>query len=764
MTHKPTPEQEAIINAGTNTTTNLIIEARAGAAKTTTLEMLANVLPESKPILYLAFNKKIADEAQQRLPSHCTARTLNALGHRAWSSQINKRLFVDKKKMFDLVIFHINDDFSLDEQRILNENFADLLRLTGFAKQCGYVPDSVAEKKKTVRPLCSDDEFFGERCYLELEPEERRLIRLVIQSSIEAALVGKIDYDDQIYMPTIFPCSFEYYPVVMVDEAQDLSLINHAMLRKIAKRSRLIAVGDPCQPLGTLITRVKQKADRWNEAKLEQVPIEDICEGDLLLGHNANGSFMYNRKVLGITRKPFEGNLVCAGPTRYTPNHHCYTRFASLANHWCIYLMRKNSAYRIGKARMSYGEQGLGPQIRAKAEGADAMWILSTYKTEEEAFIAEAVIQTEFGLSDLCFIDLTRPWLTAFWNEMATLNLETRARACLTAYHREFDYPLWTIGDSIPAKRPFITRACNLLDGGELLSYTGNRKTGKNDWTAYPIIHEPYSDDVISFTISDNHLYVADNIVTHNCQAIYGFRGAHQDSMNVLAEQFSMQRMYLTTSFRCPASVIQLAQQRAPDMQAPEWAKEGQVTYTPSWQPIDIPDSAVVICRNNAPLFHLAIQMIKAGKSPEFLGRDVVKALYNKMKKLGKHEIRRAQLLVEINNWYEREQRRNRDSTTPGDYRDAMLVFAEQTETLGEALQLVQSLAERRGRIKLMTGHKAKGLEFDNVFFLNQDLCNRERGQDWNVWYVIVTRSMNQLTFIDSDFMETETYEVDIDN
>ena len=67
--------------------------------------------------------------------------------------------------------------------------------------------------------------------------------------SVNRALQAAIDFDDQIYMPTIFPCTFDRYPLVMVDEAQDLSLLNHAMLRKITKRSRLVAVGDPCQAI-----------------------------------------------------------------------------------------------------------------------------------------------------------------------------------------------------------------------------------------------------------------------------------------------------------------------------------------------------------------------------------------------------------------------------------------------------------------------------------------------------------------------------------
>jgi superfamily I DNA/RNA helicase len=67
------------------------------------------------------------------------------------------------------------------------------------------------------------------------------------------------------------------------------------------------------------------------------------------------------------------------------------------------------------------------------------------------------------------------------------------------------------------------------------------------------------------------------------CQSIYGFRGAHQDSMDHLKKTFDMETLYLTTSFRCPVAVTQLAQRRAPDMNAPSWAQAGSVNIRLDW-------------------------------------------------------------------------------------------------------------------------------------------------------------------------------------
>src|SRR5687767_9648168 len=92
----PTPEQEAIVRAATETKDNLQIVAYAGSGKTSTLVLMANhPLMQTVPTLCLAFNKKIAEEMRTKLPPNCTSSTLNALGHKVWYQAIQRRLHVD---------------------------------------------------------------------------------------------------------------------------------------------------------------------------------------------------------------------------------------------------------------------------------------------------------------------------------------------------------------------------------------------------------------------------------------------------------------------------------------------------------------------------------------------------------------------------------------------------------------------------------------------------------------------------------------------
>ena len=246
MTHQWTPEQSAIFEEVRSTSDNLLIEALAGAAKTSTLVELSKLLQGNT--LSLAFNKKTADEMQTRMPQGVQCQTLNSLGHRVWGQALGgKRLSVSSSKLHFLTIEEIEAAPS-EERAHLYENLGDLGRWISGAKNHGHVPDSLVSGLGTrLNRLLSDDEFF-EILPEEPTPAQIDVMRRVLTRSFGMALEGKIDFADQLLMPTVLRCSFPIYSNVLVDEAQDLSELNHVMLSKVAKR-RCIAVGDSLQAI-----------------------------------------------------------------------------------------------------------------------------------------------------------------------------------------------------------------------------------------------------------------------------------------------------------------------------------------------------------------------------------------------------------------------------------------------------------------------------------------------------------------------------------
>lgn len=243
------------------------------------------------------------------------------------------------------------------------------------------------------------------------------------------------------------------------------------------------------------------------------------------------------------------------------------------------------------------------------------------------------------------------------------------------------------------------------------------------------------------------------------CQAIYGFRGASENSMDLMINMFNMQSLSLTISFRCGKLITQNVLWRAPDMQSPDWAVEGKVERHPFWEIEQIQPDDAIICRNNAPLFSLAIKLLEHGKLPEIAGRDIAAPIIKLMEKLGKKSQLSAAALEGVKEWREKELKRARDGAKGNihDKAQIMSIMLRQTKTLGDAIWLLKDLVSRPGRIKLMTGHKSKGLEFDRVWFLDADLCNLEQGQDRNVRYVIETRAKEYVGYINSkDLMGAE--------
>lgn len=485
MTFTPTDEQLAAVEEAKSRSNNFQLRALAGAAKTSTLVLMAEALP-STSILCLAFNKKIAVEMAERLPTNCESMTLNSLGHRAWGQFLGQRLRLEKSKNYQLIKAEV-EKLSGAEAEEASENFANYVRWLGVAKTLGWIPDKT---HSAATHICSNDEFFSS---LDEDPGalgERILLR-AHKAGLDLALDGVIDFDDQVMMPALWPVSFPNYPLVMVDEAQDLSPLNHMTLRKLA-RKRLIAVGDPCQ-------------------------------------------------------------------------------------------------------------------------------------------------------------------------------------------------------------------------------------------------------------------------------AIYGFRGADGDSMDNLQQMFDMNILPLTISFRCPKAVVREAHWRAPEMRSPEWAVEGEVKHLGPWSMDDIPSDAVVLCRNNAPIFAMAIQFFAHGRAVEIVGNDVGKLVIKALQSLSKRKDNptQAEVFDRIEMWEANKLQKSRDKRKVRDLAACLRVFARNGETLSQIIAQAEHIMRSTGNIKMMTGHKSKGLEFPNVFILDRDLCriNKEDSQDRNILYVMQTRAQVNLTYIESEQFQSDLVE-----
>jgi DNA helicase-2/ATP-dependent DNA helicase PcrA len=235
-----TDEQIAILSAA-HASGNIMLTAYAGCGKTSTLEMIDKQARE-RPCLYLVFNKRNADEATERMLSTTTVRTFNALGHRIWQDSITTRLKVEPRKTYN-IYKDIADEVKGEAAKAIWDAYDEVRRGVEFAKAYGYVPEGAYPN---ATRLILRGAFHSR---LDEEPDDlvSDLIDTVLKRSIKLSYEGVIDYNDQIYMSSLFGGTYPKYPLTLVDEYQDLSPVNHEMIRRLVGNRRLIGVGDPHQ-------------------------------------------------------------------------------------------------------------------------------------------------------------------------------------------------------------------------------------------------------------------------------------------------------------------------------------------------------------------------------------------------------------------------------------------------------------------------------------------------------------------------------------
>lgn len=247
-------------------------------------------------------------------------------------------------------------------------------------------------------------------------------------------------------------------------------------------------------------------------------------------------------------------------------------------------------------------------------------------------------------------------------------------------------------------------------------------------------------------------------------QAIYGFRGAGITSMDDISKMFNTSSMPLSVSFRCPQEITKLAQAIVPDMSCPETAPMGAVNYLENFKLEDFRRGDAVLCRNNAPLFSLALQCYQRNIPARLLGSDIGLGIVRQLDKTGAVKSSdAADRLISKWQWEQERAQAKRKLSRVAMFQEridavsAMLDFAPPLWSEWKS-QLLALFNSKEG-VVLSSIHKAKGLEWPRVWFLDRKLIpSKYAKEDWekqqedNLYYVAVTRVVGDgtLNFINS--------------
>src|SRR5215831_15465090 len=219
------PQQEAIWDSFANEQSHIMIEALAGTGKTTTILEALKRLPVGQSAAFVAFNKSIATELQNRVPKGVQAATLHSLGFAAVRQQLG-RVQVDNDKTLKLLP--------------QNLDFNTKLKVAKLVSLC----------KATLcdgRDYTELDELAA-HYDVELNGEQEQVFGYIadtLQQSKDKP--HSIDFDDMIWLPVVWGLKLSRYDVLMVDEFQDTNRSQQELV--LAAGRRIVVVGDKQQAI-----------------------------------------------------------------------------------------------------------------------------------------------------------------------------------------------------------------------------------------------------------------------------------------------------------------------------------------------------------------------------------------------------------------------------------------------------------------------------------------------------------------------------------
>lgn len=252
-------------------------------------------------------------------------------------------------------------------------------------------------------------------------------------------------------------------------------------------------------------------------------------------------------------------------------------------------------------------------------------------------------------------------------------------------------------------------------------------------------------------------------IVGDDRQAIYGFRGADSGSLDRLKDALHATELGLTTTYRCPKRVVDIASKYVGDFRAAPSAPEGIVESCSDNRMVALAaPKDFILSRTNAPLVKVCMSLLKRGQRAYVKGRDIGKGL---MMLVDRQEARDLEELERfLRSWHEREVAKamkiaNDDVAQGrldliGDQLAVCLAIAEDVDSLEGFRLKLETLFRDDGGAAIMcsTVHRAKGLESENVFLLEGTFRGMEDSEkdseEQNIVYVAVTRSKQRLWFV----------------
>lgn len=268
-------------------------------------------------------------------------------------------------------------------------------------------------------------------------------------------------------------------------------------------------------------------------------------------------------------------------------------------------------------------------------------------------------------------------------------------------------------------------------------------------------------------------------------QAIYGFRGATRDSMNIIKSNLQsisrtpVLKLPLHTTRRCPHSHVKIARQIVDHLSALESASLGTWKFI-SYEDFEhdrytITQSDLVLCRRNAPIVRLCYGLIQCEMPAAIIGEDSIAE--DMLSLIGAETTSCDALLLSLKE-YEKQEcaiaiRRALWQRLPfiKDFYRCLSFLTERSNSIDDLTQLIKRIFPKTisdpNVIRCSSVHRAKGLEANRVWIVGTELffmppeakldiyddpTGWSFAEERNLLYVALTRAKHELVLVGSEF------------
>lgn len=239
-------EQEDIFDYAQHGILNMIVQAVAGAGKTTTLVECANRIDEKHKILMLAHNKSTRDTLKSKVGDkpNIMIYTIHGLGWRMFVENFGFEPEINEFKYVDYINKNI-ENFGSEEYKSLDK-FSKLIYKSNLFDIINKSRQNLKQSEKEIKKMAVKK--YG----MSLISDEAKTATEILKWGTENTKI--VDYQDLLSFPSEFGYFTKRYlsDIIMLDEAQDASIAQQDIISRCFKRNtRLFAYGDRDQTINS---------------------------------------------------------------------------------------------------------------------------------------------------------------------------------------------------------------------------------------------------------------------------------------------------------------------------------------------------------------------------------------------------------------------------------------------------------------------------------------------------------------------------------